>query len=278
MPLKRSIQIVILIALCMMSCKEQVQTPAGLSDDALVSLICASPQLISDMGGNGESYVLLDNTDTAYPPVKPDITNQPVFQAYTKYMYPTTAFNETLPVPWSDYMHLTPGKHTFTLLDTGRLFRAVDQSQLGANQPVSIFYTDSLGHFRSIVLLDQATTPGNQVGLRFLHLSPDAGSIFFTIDEIPASMQGFDSAYLYGQASSFINYGNLTSDTLRINFFQAGDSVDVIVREFLPVNPGHAYTFALQGYNNPSPQYTDPLTGILKTPVGGLSVLAYQNN
>ena len=266
------------IAVLCHSCREQVTTPAGRSDDAQISFICASTQLMNINGyGISDGVVLIDNTDSAFPQVRPDISNQPFFSAADKFMYPFSEFNTTLTVPWIFYMHLYPGKHSFTLLDTGLLFRAVDQFQLPANAPVSIYYADSMGFFRSLVLQDQFTTNNSQVNLRFLDLSPDAGKIFFTIDEQPAAVQGFDSTYSYGQHSAFVNFPNPLSDTLRINFYQAGDSVDVIAREFLQADPGHAYTFALQGYYNTNPSYIDPLTGHFENPLGGLSILVNKN-
>ena len=268
------IYVLTLIAFLCHSCREQVETPAGRSDDAQVSFICASAQMTYE----GAGYVLIDNTDSAFPQVRPDLTNQPNFNSTDKFMYPNTPFNASLAVSWTIYMHLYPGKHSFTLLDDGLLFRAGDQYQLAANAPVSIYYADSLGLFRSLVLQDHFTTSNSQVNLRFLDLSPDAGKIFFTIDEQPAAAQGFDSTYSYGQSSTFINFPNPVSDTLRISFYQAGDSVDVIAREFLQADPGHAYTFALQGYYNTNPSYTDPLTGNPVTPPGGLSVLVNKNN
>jgi hypothetical protein len=266
------------IALLCHSCREQVETPAGRSEDAQISFICASAQMMNINGyGIPDGYVLIDNTDSAFPLVRPDLTNQPFFNSTEKFMYPNTSFNASLTVPWTFYMHLYPGRHSFTLLDTGLLFRAGDQFQLAANAPVSIYYADSLGFFRSLVMQDRFTTSNGQVNLRFLDLSPDAGNIFFTIDEQPAAAQGFDSTYRYGQAGAFVNFPNPVSDTLRISFYQAGDSVDVIAREFLQADPGHAYTFALQGYYNTSPSYIDPLTGKPENPLGGLSILVNKN-
>jgi hypothetical protein len=270
--------VLVFIAFLCHSCREQVTTPAGRSDDAQISFICASTQMMNEIDLNGNSgYVLVDNTDSAFPQVRPDIANQPFFNSADKFMYPFSEINATLTVPWIFYMHLYPGKHSFSLLDTGLLFRAGDQFQLAANAPVSIYYADSMGFFRSLVLQDQFTTSNSQVNLRFLDLSPDAGNIFFTIDEQPAAAQGFDSSYVYGQHSAFVPFPNPVSDTLRISFYQAGDSVDAIAHEFLQADPGHTYTLALQGYYNTSPSYTDPLTFLQTTPAGGLSILVNKN-
>jgi hypothetical protein len=253
------------------SCRRQVQTPAGSSGDAQISFIGVSVQMMA----SGGSYVLIDNTDTSST-VRPSTVNQPVL-SNPQYMSPTTAYNQTLAVPWVFYMHLYPGKHSFSLMDTALRLRAIDTLQLAANAPVSIYYADSMGYFRSVVLQDQFTTQGTQTNIRFVDLSPDAGSIFFTIDEQPASVQGFDTAYVYGQHSDFVPLSDTAGSTLRINFYQAGDSVDVIAREFLQADPGHAYTFILEGYFNTSPTYTDPLTGDAENPAGGLSLLVNKN-
>jgi hypothetical protein len=246
-------------------CRKVVQPPAGSSDDALVSFVCTSTQLINDMGA-GNTYLLIDTSRVAG------------FTKTSQYMYPTTEFNQSLSVPWIYYMHLHPGTHTFTLLDTGLTSRVTDHPALSANAPTSIFYTDSLGYFRSLILPDQYNTRDSTVNIRFINLSPDTGPVFFTIDEKPASQQGFNAAYAYGQNSAFVDYPNPATDSLRINFYQSGDSVDVIARLFLLVDPGHAYTFALQGYINPSPGYPDPLTGNWEAPLGGVSVLVYKNH
>jgi hypothetical protein len=265
--------VAVIMACVCCACRRQVQVPSGSSDDARISFIAVSAQMMEDGGG----YVLIDNTDSAFPQIRPGTLNQPVLDQEAQFMYPTTPFNETLTVPWIFYMHLYPGRHSFTLVDTGLILRATDEVQLGPNAPVSIYYADSVGYFRSLVLQDQFTTQSSQANIRFLDLSPDAGSIFFTIDDQPASAQGFDTTYAYGQHSGFIPFPNQVSDTLRINFYQAGDSVDVIAREFLQADPGHAYTFILEGYYNTSPSYPDPLTGKTKTPTGGLSILVNKN-
>jgi hypothetical protein len=257
-------------------CREKVVTLPGSSNDAQISFFCASTLLMQSGG-----YVLIDYTDTTFPPPSPSQLalndSVPSFSAISRYMYPTTVYNRTLPVPWVFYMHLKPGKHSFTLLDGGTQFRAVDESLLSANIPASIFYTDSMGYFRSVVLEDQYTIQNSQVSLRLVDLSPDAGKVFFTISGQQASAMGFAPTYSYGKNSGFVNLPNPVSDTLQINFYQAGDSVDVVASNFLPVNPGHAYTFTLQGYFNPNPTYTDPLTGYPETPAGGLSIGEYQN-
>ncbi|TDW96825.1 DUF4397 domain-containing protein [Dinghuibacter silviterrae] len=259
-----------ILFLLLSACRKTVQ-PDSTSDDALISFICTSPQLINDMSTGIPSYVVIDSSATT------NIKSGPGFAKGSQYTYPTTAYNQTQSIPWIYYMHLHPGAHTFTLLDTGLRPRVHDTLNLPANAPTSVYYTDSLGYFRSLVLRDSFNTQDGQVNVRFIDLSPDAGRIFFSIDEKPASVQGFDTTYAYGHNSAFINYPNPVSDSLRINFYQAGDSVDVIARLFLQADPGHAYTFALQGYVNTSPGYTDPLTGNYETPTGGLSVLVYKN-
>lgn len=259
------------------ACRKQVQTLTDSSNDAQISFICASPQLISELGRSGNAPIMVDYAGNIFPPPEPLSVYQPSFNSQQKFIFPTTSFNETLEVGWSFYMHLYPGTHTITVLDTGLFPRNSDTCSLKANAPVSAFYADSMGYFSSFFLEDKFSIQDSQVSLRLVNLCPDAGNVFFTIDQQAAPALGFASSYSYGQSSPFINYPNPSFDTLRIYFYQAGDSIDVIAREFLPVFPGHAYTFTLQGYVNPSPMYTDPVTGDFENLSGGISTPAYQN-
>lgn len=258
------------------ACKKELKTPAAESPDAKVAFISVSPQLSNDLIPYGTAYVLKDITDTNA--TKQFLNTMPALNIGSKMQYPTTVSNTSLQQPWIEYLHLPSGPHLFTLVDTSHFLRVRDQVNFQADKPVSIYYADSLGHYRSFILPDDFTSNPGEVGLRFLNFSPDAGNVFFTIDEKPASASGFVNSFKYGQITPFVNYPNPRADTLRVNFFQASDSTTVIASAFVQAAPGHAYTLALQGYLNGSATYFDPKNHKLKTIQASLSVQINNNN
>lgn len=270
--------IILLVLAIFSSCKQEVVQPAGRSGDALISFFGVSPQMASELSfPSSTDYVLTDRTDTNFK-VSSLSNTTPAFNKTNNFQYPGTGYNATLQQPWVQYMHMKPGLHTFALVDTARYLRVKDNINLKPNMPLSIYYADSMGYYRSFILQDQIATQSEKTGIRFLDFSPDAGSVFFTINEKPASQSGFPATLQYGQSSKFISYPNAKTDTLRINFYMTGDSTDVVARAFLQADPAHSYTLALTGYYNPSPVYKDPKSGSYIFLSGGLSVIINKNN
>ena len=246
----------------------------GSAAEAQVNFINASAQLFGDLSYNGKAYILTDRKDTTYQSVF-----LPYFSRDNKFQYPSTAYNASLTQSWITYLNLAPGTHQFILVDTSHYLRVKDNINLKINAPVSIYYTDSLGYFKSFIFQDQLINEPANVRLRFLDFSPDAGNVFFTIDEKPASSRGFIKSLKYGGVTSFVSYPNPKTDTLRINFYQATDSTTIIARTFLQAEPGHSYTLALTGYYSPFVSYPDPKnSNNYKNITGGLSVLVNTNN
>ena len=258
------------------SCKKEA-LPDTVGNDGQISFFNVSAQLSNDVGYSGNAYVLTDLTDTIYKSGNLPGNNTPVF-GQNEFQYPSTIFNSTLRQPWVMYMRLKTGMHQFTLVDTGHYLRVRDKFAIAPNAPVSVYYTDSLGYFRSLILQDQLINKPGIVRLRFIDLSPDAGKVFFTINEKAASSSGFVQSLKYGQSAPFVDYPNPRTDTLRINFYQAADSSTVVASAFLQAAPGRSYTLALNGYYNQSISYPDPKNGQYKSFSGFLSVLINTNN
>jgi hypothetical protein len=271
--------LMVMLIILLAACKKDLQPHSDNTSDGQVAFINASAQLFSDLGFNGNAYILKDITDTTYKPVNLSSPDMPYLNKQYKYQYPSTNFNATLAQPWVNYLHTSTGAHQFILIDTAHYLRVKDEVDLKANTPVSIYYADSLGYFRSFILEDQLINEPGKVRLRFLNLSPDAGDVFFTINEKPASSSGFINSFKYGSLTSFVSYPNIKRDTLRINFYRAGDSTTVVATTFLQADPGRSYTLALQGYYSQFVSYPDPKdSNKYKSLTGGLSVLVHTNN
>lgn len=261
----RRISLLIAIACMVMGACKKIVAPVTAPDSELAFfnvsqyLIGETPQIA------GKCYVLLDSPAAAYPTFSfgddqstDNVTN--------------TA------QPWVLYMHVYPGAHSLALTDTGAHHELVRQEiTTSAQYPTTVFYADSLGVFNSWVTKDTLISLPGQVRIRLLDLSPDAGSLFFTVNS-QTPPQGAPSVLQYGSVTSFVDYPNITADTtLLLSFYNPGDTTDLITAAQFQASPGHSYTVLINGYENA--QYlTDPFTGGSSSYPPDLKASVYQNN
>ncbi|MHA4806904.1 hypothetical protein ACX0G9_02290 [Flavitalea flava] len=257
--------------------------------DSPISFYNASEYLrshLEDPTGTGYyaafGYILIDTPDTV---TRPDGSALSIaaFNNYSQntYQFPNLGFyyegySSNQKQTWISYMRILSGLHTVVLTDTGGL-RPLAYNRIATTQgsPMTIYYADSLGVFRSWPLLDAPVVADNTIGIRVLDLSPDAGNLFFTIGGKLAT--GFPDSLQYGRISDFVPWPNPVSDTLTIRFYQTSDSNTVVTStSIFNASPGHAYNLLLRGYMNYQ-SYTDPFTGKLLNVNADLKAVVTQN-
>lgn len=277
---------VIAILIIGISCQRTVTTPY--QPDAQVSFIGVSAQMQSALsGGKGVYPIFIDLPDTSLQSIPFSDNSLPYsftnvyqnvgyFNKDNNYQFPTTSYNASQQASWIRYMRLTPGSHVFSLLDTAHNVRHRDTVDMAQNMPISVYYGDSLGYFRSWVLKDTLVSDAEKIRLRFLDASPDAGNVFVKVNDRPTPA-GFPDSLKYGMVSSFTDYNNPVSDTLRIYFYHVGDSTNILARSFLQAEPGRSYTLTLAGYVNSNIGYTDSVSGTHLTGSIGLHVIVNKN-
>lgn len=258
------IPLFLFIACITMSACKKIVAPVTAPDSEL-AFFNVSQYLIGETPQSGGiCYVLLDSPAAAYPSF-----------SFGAYQSTDNELNSTQ--PWVIYMHLRPGTHTLALTDTGAHHELVRQGiTTNAQYPTTVFYADSLGVFGSWVTKDTLISLPGQVRVRLLDLSPDAGSLFFTVNT-QAPPPGSPSVLRYGSVTSFVNYPNITGDsTLLLSFYNPGDSATLITAAQFQASPGHSYTILINGYENA--QYlTDPYTGNFDQYPPDLKAQVYQN-
>jgi hypothetical protein len=184
--------------------------------------------------------------------------------------YPNTHGNATQSAPWTIYMHTFPGEHRLLLLDTGRIPLLRTTAALTATSSGTVYFADSLGLFRSLVTADEQKSIDTVVRIRLIHLSPDAGNVFITINDKPTRMLG---GWQYMQASGYENFSHYRQDTFRVKLYQVGDTVHALSRAYLQVLPGRSYSLIVQGYLTGGKTYPAPGSNIPVTTTPNLQLL-----
>lgn len=204
--------------------------------------------------------LLIDAPDTTYPESYVPNTSNPNFSNGTGfYQYPAPNPNTIGSTSWVNYMRIVPGTHTVTLTDTSGAHHVLITNRVETSDlPVTLYYSDSLGHFRGYICRDNVTESANAIQLRVFDLSPDAGKVFFTIGGQPAT--GFPDTLRYGAITPFTAWTNPVADTLQIRFYSTSDSVDILASAPLTASPGHAYNVVFTGYMNQQ-FFPDPVSG-----------------
>jgi len=261
---------ILILAACRKNANEWSQP------DSQIGFFNASEYLQNQMlNTHGRSYILIDTKDTTHSGSTASVT--PFFgNGENLFQFPNFFYYSLQPLPWISYMRMHPGTHTITLTDTGGVHPLITTGVTTApGNPVTVYFADSLGYFRSWALTDAVKEMPGMVMLRALHLSPDAGNVFFTIGG--QAVTGFPASMQYGQITSFVARPNPVADTLQIRFYKAGDSVNVLTSASLSVLPGHAYNLVLRGYLN-NRSFKDPITGKYLNFYPDLKVMLTQND
>ena len=242
------------------SCTKEI-TPLNKSDGSNglggeISYFNASEHILSQIkfsltsaGTPGKSYVLIDHTaDSVLNNVKLLGKDYPFFEFEHAITAPFTYYNNSLAQPWVIYQRLSADNHQIVLMDTSRHSMIKTNVKLETGKPLTVYFADSLGVFRTRIRRDTPIRNNANIGLQIGQLSPDAGPVYFTIDD--KTPPGFPREMKYGDFTSFVGVANPLPDTLRINCYKVGDNTIPIARGFLPTEPGYSYSIILKGYMN----------------------------
>ncbi|MHA4810850.1 hypothetical protein ACX0G9_22270 [Flavitalea flava] len=271
----------ILLILLLPSCKKNVhpEMQAGLIPGRITFLNLSEDlqlEVSQSIRYSQFSYVLIDNPDTNYVKTVEGFDEMPYFSQERPMQYPIAdIYNIKQDQPWIKYQWLTTGDHQLILTDTGRHPVVRLPVNISADNPLTVWYMDSLGQYRGAITRDHFQSKTGQVDLRVVDASPDAGPVFFTINQEPA--KDFPDTLKYGTISSFIQRSVTVADTLRLRFYSVADSSTVLTRTTLVVQPEHAYTIVLTGYYQ-SNYYINPYSGKPVWPSPDLRILLFKNN
>ncbi|WP_161596744.1 DUF4397 domain-containing protein [Chitinophaga vietnamensis] len=204
------------------------------------------------------NMILVDSRDTTYTPrIDMQDAKYPYFWNPVNYGY---AYPLAMRTQWISYMRFTAGTHRLYLLDTSKTILDSSAVQLSNDRAATVFYADSLGSYRMLMVNDAFTPADGKIGLRIVNLNPTDGDVFITINKtIPAALP---ASTHYGDHTPFIPLDITRMDTLKVKVYQPGDTSHFLARTSVEVVPGHAYTLVISGYGSGAPaSYKDRASG-----------------
>jgi hypothetical protein len=281
MKIKHSIAVAFLLVLALAACRKQLpaaNAPGTLGEITYLNVSEDLKAQISQVGRASEfSHVLVDHPDTTYVNLS-DEDSIPYFMLSNPVQFPIPdTYNETTGIPWIKYSLLNQGSHQLILTDSGHHPVVQLPVTVSRDTPVSVWFMDSLGKYRGMAVPDIFNPRNDAAGLRVVDAAPDAGPVFFTINKAYVGTAGFPDTLNYGGISGFIQQPVTLQDSLRLRFYRVGDSADVLTKQTLIIQPGHAYTFVLAGYSQQH-SYVNPHTGKRMTLNADVQVLLFKNN
>jgi hypothetical protein len=210
-------------------------------------------QMIAANSGSHRAYIILDNSDSNYqPPVMGAATQDlPCFDSRsfngTIYQVPDIGSNFSQLQPWIMYMQVAPGVHNLLLADTDVVDRRVVTTAsfaAAAGDPQTLYFTDSLGAFRTLLTTDQQLAIQDSIRLRFIHLSPDAGGVSLLANK----QRLFPDSAVFGAVSTYVSYPLAAAANVSLQARSTADTTQILARFLLSAQPGRSYTVLLSGY------------------------------
>lgn len=190
-----------------------------------------------------------NRSDTGY--------GMPGFGNFNSIQFPNERYNSRQPQPWIIYMHTDAREHTINLLDTGRRLLIATKATTTIQTPVTIYFADSAGIFKALVTQDDQKIADTIARIRLVHLSPDAGQVYATINNNKGGALGNGLNYL--QATPYQDLAVGQNDTLRVKIYRSGDTTAALMtRTTVEASPGHCYTLMLTGYYKTTGTYKAP--------------------
>ncbi|WP_160710757.1 DUF4397 domain-containing protein [Chitinophaga solisilvae] len=152
------------------------------------------------------------------------------------------------PVPWISYMRVTPGMQELIFLkpDTTPAVKTVIDA--GRDVAQTVFLTDSLGIYRTIVTHDSHPDFDKGVSLRIVQAAPDTGLLRVRVNRV-----WLGDSWAYGTASGYYHLplaDSLSSTLYTIQVTPAGDTSNVLKQYLLKAGRSQSYTLIINGYLN----------------------------
>ncbi|HVI45010.1 MAG TPA: hypothetical protein VM802_09070 [Chitinophaga sp.] len=250
-----SLYITMLAVILLASCSKDAD-PVERPVLANISFYNASTALTGEFvhGGSISNHILIDSYDTTYQDKDNIIGKVPGFGLSYLNAFPN------LIQGWTAYQELLAGAHKLILADTSGRVLDSNTVRLDKDIPATVFYGDSLGHYRSIALADKFIPAEGKIGVRIINLSPSTDSVYITFNkEVPA---GFPSATYYGNYTSFIPVDFTGRSTINVKVLKKSQERELLAGTVLEAAIGHAYTLVISGYSDNNPGiYIDPRKG-----------------
>lgn len=167
------------------------------------------------------------------------------------------------PLPWAEYMRITPGTQTIRFLGVDSTVLAETQLETRSQAPGRLFLSDSLGAYHTFYLQDEGRAAARQVRLRVTHLGPDAGELQLVINNEPVTLA---KPLAYRSATEMISRSipeNQVDTLLRLQVIKPGapgEQGEIIGRTNLALKPGETAHVVIYGYYN-NASYEDAATG-----------------
>ena len=213
-----------------------------------LTFINASYELNAYVAGNGSAIPLFwDKVDlslnfgTHY-----GFSSPPQFDATTWNVQFPNYDAQDYSQPGQAYWANQPGAHTVIVADTAKRRLFYVDLTTSATIPQSLFITDSLGYFRSVLLNDDKPVAGGTANLRILNFCPDASNVFITVND--KKVKNLSEPVAFTRYHNFTPVPVARQDTLAIRLYTTADTVNAVTQFYATVYPGHAYTVLFSGY------------------------------
>lgn len=188
-------------------------------------------------------------------PVKPDTLRFPERQYIPHFAvsmsgqqyYPMLNV-QPVPVPWLTHMRVMPGAQELIFLkpDTTQAVKTTIQAAQDAEQ--TVFLTDSLGIYRTIITNDDHQPNNKGFSLRIVQAAPDTGLL-----RVKVNRAWLGNSWAYGTASGYYNLpmaDSLQSALYTVQVTPASDTSNVLKQYLLKAGRLQSYTLIINGYLN----------------------------
>jgi Domain of unknown function (DUF4397) len=150
----------------------------------------------------------------------------------------------------SNYLALKPGKHHIDIYPTGNSVDSVLNKRITIEpgKSYTLAAIDSVKKMRLLPYLNQPEVPPNESKIRFLHLSPDTGSLDIAVKDRDVVFPNLS----YKQATDYLGIMPMTVD---LEVREAGTKNVVLPMPKAQFRPNETYTIVLIGLSKGDPAF-----------------------
>ncbi|MEH7113492.1 DUF4397 domain-containing protein [Neobacillus niacini] len=148
----------------------------------------------------------------------------------------------------SNYLPLKPGKHHIDIYPTGNSVDSVLNKKITIDpgKSYTLAIIDSVKKMRLLPYLTQPEVPPNESKIRFLHLSPDTGTLDIAVKDRDVVFPNIT----YKQATNYLGIMPMTVD---LEVREAGTKQVVLPMPKAQFRPNETYTIVLIGLSKEDP-------------------------
>lgn len=247
---------VALLTFTFASCKKGLTVIPGGKEDIALNFYPASDVL-------NAAYSLTQSTIAVY--VDKYIQQKgPLFSgtghAFATFSFGFVGYNEypnTLANNGTNYVRYNAGSHKIMFTDTTNAIIADTTINPAAKSYTCLYIADAPAAanapavYKVIAVNEDRNVPANKVGIKFIHLSPDAGDLTISLQKADGSLTGIlPNTLKYPQASAYqyFDASAVISGLLRFTLANPANGATVI--KGVPYNPGRSYVLVISGFLN----------------------------